>query len=84
MNSFATIQRFEDDVFETCQLISDNLTNVDDEGLYALIEQLVDMAQALNHFAAHTDEWSCFACCQDYREQLRAVYDALNAQFEQR
>lgn len=73
MNSFATILEIENEIDTTCHLISDQFSDADDEGLVAMIEQLVAVANALKQFAYETDEWSCFESCETYREQLREV-----------
>ena len=84
MNSFATIQNIEEEVATTCQIIRDNFSNADFKGLYAMVEQLVAVANTLKQFAYETDEWSLFESCETYREQLREVSRELTERLEQR
>lgn len=77
MNSFATMQDIEGAVADTCQLINDNIDQANEERLFALAEELVSVAKLLNEFGATTDEWTCYEACQEYREQLRQVHQAL-------
>ncbi len=78
MNSFATIEDLENDMLQTVAIIGRNVGTADDDGILAMMEGVSQMAWYVSLVAEQTDEWTCFAACQEYRDSLRAVYETLN------
>ena len=79
MNSFATIEDIENDMLKTIAIIGRNVGTADDDDILAMMEGVSQIAWYVSLVAEQTDEWSCFALCQQYRESLRSVYENLDA-----
>ena len=79
MNSFATITGVETDMMTILRQVERDVGTAGDDGLIAMMEGLSQLAWYVSRVAEETDEWTCFAACEEYRNSLRAVYDNLDA-----
>ena len=77
MDTFVALERIEDAIITTCEAIKDDISDVDDEGLQAMMEDLAYHAFNLNHYMNETDEWTCFDAALDTLHQLQDIYQAL-------
>lgn len=82
MENIITIEDLEEESFSTCNAIEKHHATAGLDGLMAMMEDLSRLSWFINRVAVDTDEWTSFEACQEYRQQLRDVYDALGEQIE--
>lgn len=78
MYQYLTINDLEDDMVWLFRQVERDIGTAGDDGILAMMHDVSTLAWYIGQVAAETDEWTCFAACEQHRNSLHAVYDSLN------